>query len=571
MNVLAADEQESVDIVIGAIKKYVSSKSVTCDVALELFAFLLYSPFMVTTEGVAQGHSYTWRFYDNGVWSSIDRSQVTNMLCVRIPESRLHEALNVGHVKLERSLERMLRSNTFNTLQSRLYYGHFESSCNNKDKVFVTGTWSYDVQLLVVRRGLPSDIATLRSDRVINIAKWSARKDDMYAEMSTWLPDVEVQRFYLDVLASAIGEYPQRYALVNSGTGSDGKSTFTHIVEGVFGSYCYSCPSKGPTLDTSNSNDATPLANSLMGRRVCITADVKDVGGLLSSPSFKSMSGGDTMYTRALHREARQQQQTMVMLCIVNTNQVKCSVSNLAEMTRIRVVNFSRKMMNSNDMGIVPSHQLKGYKDGKSFYHKVFLSEYGDVLLTELILRHTYMNNNAVSVTRCDLVIEWTRFFITPSTILSFINSCTEPIASTGNDNTQELEEEELLALRNMMVSEKDLLAIKKVSHNRREGRVNLLDLFLVYNTWRRNYRKIESSDPVVYSKFCEHIAFHFEVTTEIEEGVDVNYIKGVKVKQSEEVAAQAYGGRHYMTRRAIMNNFGTRVNKEDEEYVSTF
>jgi hypothetical protein len=564
MGLLGDDEETSVNIIIHKIAEYISQRDLPCDVSLELFIFLLYSPFIITTRGVGAGYTYSWKFYDAGIWSTIDKEQVANMISVRVIHCRLYELLNIRKEQLDKSLSRMLRSGSFNTLQARFYNNNFADKCDDKNKVFVTYDSTYDIQHCIMRRGLPSDVATLRSNRRVDINGWNDNKDMMYQELATWLPDVEVREFYLDVLASSIREYPQRYCLINSGTGSDGKSTFTHIIQSVFGAYCYSCPSKGPMLDAKNANDATPLANSLMGRRVCVTADVKDVSALLSSPSFKSISGGDTMYTRMMHKEATQNQQQLVMLCIVNTNQVKCSVSNIAEMTRIRVVNFSRKMMNSNDMGIVPQHQLQNCKDGKSFYHKTFISKYGDCLLTELILRDAGMSESGSNVGRCMIVMEWTKLFVAPTTIFNFITACTERIDANDRSVVDELEEEELLALQQIVSTGKEMARIRKMAENKKCGKVNLLELFLVYTNWRKGFHRIEQTDATTYAKFKEQIGYYFNIIVDNDDGVDTHYITGIRIKDMDEIMGYRFGRKQY-NRRVIDFGFGVKVRNDDD------
>jgi phage/plasmid-associated DNA primase len=143
---------------------------------------------------------------------------------------------------------------------------------------------------------------------------------------------------YLDILASAISKFKPRFAVINCGTGADGKSTFFHAINYCFGGYCGVCPLKGPALDTRNANDATSLTNYLRGSRIVLTSDCKNVDLLIKSPRFKSASSGDTMYNRGMQQKASKHAPSLKILMIVNTNDKSVSVSEISELTRLKIV-----------------------------------------------------------------------------------------------------------------------------------------------------------------------------------------------------------------------------------------
>lgn len=534
MNVMQYDNITSVDYIVNAIVNYVSDKRMTLRASLETMIFLLYSTVVVSHDASTSGTNYSWRYFVGGTWINVDKAQMVNMVTSRMDESDVCNKLGVSADLFARTLRSIVRHSSLDVVGAKLYCPNFAFICDDKNKVFAMKSWTYDMKHFVVRRGLPSDISTLRSDIDIDIGDYESKIDKMHDVLRTWFPDDEVRNDYLNILSMSVSEFPHRFVVVNSGSGSDGKSTFAHIVKGVFGGYCAICPARGPMVDTMNSNDATPLANMLVGKRICITSDVRDVGALIRSPGFKGISGGDNVYNRRLHREASDIAPALKMLCIVNTNSTRSPMSIIAEMTRIRVVHFDTKLIDVSDRGIIPKHQLQGSRVGTKFFERQFLNEYGSCLLTEVILRHRRLKTSLRRVDTCDTIMRWTRDYIAPGTILSFLNACTEVICD-ANTLANGYSNEELVANK--------LSALYGDSYN--DDTTTVEELFIAYTSWKKTTGKFTRDDPTNIMSFTEHLLFYHQVYVRDRDGAEEQYIKNIRLKPEREMFSIMYPRRH--------------------------
>jgi hypothetical protein len=458
----------------------------------------------------ARTSGYQWKYFCKGVWINIDNSQVCRMIHSRIEEDDLIGRLGLHAREANSAIAAITRSMTHsNTLVNRLFCPMFKESCDPKEETFAMPACTYDMMFQVVRIGLPGDKSTMRGGVDPDMMEWHKRRKGMLKVFRDWLDQYEVVDSYLGILAGALSEFKPRYAVVNSGTGSDGKSTFFHILEKIFGSYCAVTPNKGPSPDTSNANDATPFANRLVGRRLSLTGDSGDVVKLVTSPGFKSASGGDSTYLRSLHQEANEYSPRLKMLSIVNTNQSSMVLPAVAELTRIKVFKWLHKIVTDEDRAIIPAHQLKNFAKGIFDYENKFMRTYGKALMTELILRHGNLLAHGMRIPICDTVKDWTLMSVGPKTILSFLRQCTQ------RDS----------------LSESDVVVPQSEEYDY-DIEPSVEELFVVYTNWRRRGIRLSPTDPNSLVSFRTHLEFYHPIDTRDDvDGEPVEYVQGLYLK----------------------------------------
>jgi hypothetical protein len=310
--------------------------------------------------------------------------------------------------------------------------------------------------------------------------------------------------------------------MVNSGTGADGKSTFTHIVSTIFGSYYASLPSGGLSVDAKNSNDATPVLNSLVGRRICITPDAKDVSAMMQSSTFKSVSGGDEIYTRRLNHEASDNPTPLKLLCIVNTNQVSIPLTKISELTRIKITKWENKTITDDDRSIIPSHQAASSRPGLFKFQEVFLKQYAAAMMLDLIIRHVRIKKNNYQISICDTIRNWTIEMIEPITVRAFMAACTYSVEPPTD------------------INESSALTIQGAGNY---GEVTVSDLFLAYTNWKKsNGTKLTRSDPLDLESFKDHLDFRTPVKYRKSPlGIKEAYVVGIEIRPEYKINLGPY------------------------------
>lgn len=497
------------------VANYCASVTGMVSDCIELFISLFYSASLVLipSDKVPQ-----WKYFMKGIWVSVDQRQVVNMAQNRITNNGLAYTLGIlgdGVGKVMKNLSANLGKGL---AAMSLFMSSFKDTCDNKESVFAMPNLCYDISRGILRIGLPDDFATLKGEVDCDIALWGERRNDMLNAFKGWMSDASVVETYLDAIGAAISEFKPRYAMVNSGTGSDGKSTFCHVVKKAFGGYCSVLPSKGLMIDTSNANDATPIANSMVNKRLCIVPDATDIVKVIESPGFKSISGGDEIYRRGLHKEAEDKTTQIKLLSIVNTNQSSATITGIASLTRVKITMWLTKRISEDDKFIIPSHQIVGSVEGVFKYEVEFLNKFGGCFMMELIARNKSVKERGYRIVVCETIRQWTREMVSPKTVLFFLSSCTEKISTNDNSTGQ-------------------IITYPPTSTS-----TSVNSLFMAYVSWRKTAGRFSSTDPVNLQSFTAHLEFYYPILTrKTPEGFDENYIEGIRFKQEYETMGMMF------------------------------
>lgn len=522
---------ESKDYYVQVLLTYVSK--LVCDANTKVMIYLaLFFGCRLLCRQVSR--DTLWYHYTGGTWTRVETTSIVNSMFTHLCKYKVLEVFKSKDSSLGGVFKLCTASMKDSITRNILFMPHFEEMCDNKHKAFTMPNSTYDITYCTLRVGLPSDLSTLSSSYDPDKDKWTYFREEMLCVFDEWLSGREVTNTYLDILASAISEFKPRYSVINSGTGSDGKSTLFLILSAIFGGYCATMPGSGPSLDSKNSNDATPVANLLVGKRLCLTADVANVVRLIESSGFKSITGGDMVYLRGLHKEARETPSRLKMLCITNTNQESIVVTTIHSLTRIKIFRWLRKTITDEDKAIIPSHQLTVISRGKFNYEQEFLSKYGQCLLTELLVRHGSLTLNNRDIVICDKVREWTKELVSPKIILSFLEACTTAL-QTSTDT-------------------KDMDGIK------------IWDLYVLYTHWRKGNARSGPSDPNTLEVFKSHVAFYHPVVNVVCGTSTVPYVLGIEVNPEYQALTAMYnkGGQFSMGIGSFLANTSSAAIYED-------
>lgn len=500
------------------IAQYASANTQNQIDAVELFVCLFYSATMVLACG---NREPAWKYFSEGIWKNVSVTNVKSMICARILDTDVHIALGIDASNSRVLLNKATRKLFEGSIGAALCVSNFMENCDKRTGVFAMPTMVYDIRREILRKGLPSDLATLRGEVDPDVNSWQRNREAMLEIFTTWMSERDVAETYLDALGAAISEFKPRYAFVNSGTGSDGKSTFSHIVKNVFGGYCVTLPSKGLMVDAKNSNDATPIINSLVNKRVCIVPDAFDVVRMIESSTFKSISGGDEIYRRGLYQESTENISRLKLLAIVNTNQASIVVTGIASLTRIKAVRWLRKTIREEDVSLIPQHQILNSSIGKFSYEDEFLQKYGSCLMFELLYRNAHIKRREYQIHISDTIKQWTREMVSPKTILTFLHTCTEKISLQQSPN-------------------------QLVPYDNDPKELTVEELFLIYATWRKGGARLSNTDPTNLQAFTCHLEFYHPIVAKrTSDGLDIYYVEGLRLKPEYSMIGTMFSSFH--------------------------
>jgi hypothetical protein len=524
----------SQDNIIDYIIDHICSNIKTASEARMLVSVftLLYSPVLVLVP--EQQDKYSWRYFSDNVWIRVDKLQVKNMLRTRAYSSNIGERLGMTATAIDRAIESACVKVSKYESNHAMFAHYFEQDSNNKEDTFCMPSCTYDMKMGMLRKQLPGDLCTLSGSVDPDTRLWEERRSGMIGVLSEWMGGVDVVDSYLNILSGALSEFGPRYAVINSGTGADGKSTFFHIVSKLFGGYCFTTPSSGPAIDTKGANDATPVANAMISRRVYITTDASNLWKLLASPGFKSMTGGDTTYIRRLYKEASSSNPRLKALVLINTNQADFVATSINELTRIRIVKWSSKRITDEDRDIIPKHQSADSGKVTPRFENVFIRKYGGCMMMELIHRHMNLTSNNMIIDVCPKIRQWTKDTVAPKTILRFMHACTQKLDNSMYD---------VVGMQggvhqNTGVDDATSYALSVQSSNEESS---LEQLFMVYAIWRKTAR-FSATDPTTVDMFKTHLEFYYPISKRIaSDGIEQFYIKGITLRPDVDVLSMIH------------------------------
>jgi putative DNA primase/helicase len=163
------------------------------------------------------------------------------------------------------------------------------------------------------------------------------------------LPDEQVRGFVRRLMGSALpGRVRDHILPILTGTGANGKSTFTEAVMGALGDYAMVAD---PALLMAASHDAHPTGQAaLQSRRLAVCMETAQ-GRHLDAPVVKQLTGGDTITARYMRRDFFSFIPSHTILMITNHKPV-VNGSDEALWRRLIVVPFEQVFRQNADPGL---------------------------------------------------------------------------------------------------------------------------------------------------------------------------------------------------------------------------
>ena len=153
------------------------------------------------------------------------------------------------------------------------------------------------------------------------------------------LPDAEVRDFVQRLMGCALaGKVREHILPILTGTGGNGKSTFTEAIADALGDYAMQAD---PTMLMASSHDSHPTGQaSLQGRRLAICMETAQ-GRHLDAPTAKQLTGGDKITARYMRQDFFTFEPSHTILMITNHKPVVSGTDD-ALWRRLVVVPFDQ-------------------------------------------------------------------------------------------------------------------------------------------------------------------------------------------------------------------------------------
>jgi P4 family phage/plasmid primase-like protien len=156
-----------------------------------------------------------------------------------------------------------------------------------------------------------------------------------------------------------------------TGNGSNGKSKLVELFQMSFGEYVGTLPVSLITGKRTQSSNATPELARMKGKRLGVMHE-SNVSESINLGLIKAISGGDTMYTRALHSDPIEFRPTFQLLLLCNDKPKKIDPYDYATWRRIVVINFNSSFVDNPD-----PEDSNQFKKDNNLYKKLTLWKEG--------------------------------------------------------------------------------------------------------------------------------------------------------------------------------------------------
>lgn len=199
------------------------------------------------------------------------------------------------------------RSNLIKDISQESFDPEFYKQLNENRTIFVCNNCVLDLENLEIRKGLPEDMSTIRTDIDFPMDIESDEAISAFAVISDLLdkiyPLYDVQEYIMNIFAESLSGVQRRDKFhVHTGSGGNGKSVIFDLVAIVFGEYSYTPDATIYTYNLSNPNDVNPVIAGLKGPRIVVTGEQK-ADTPFNSAGVKKLTGGDPVTGRHLRKD----------------------------------------------------------------------------------------------------------------------------------------------------------------------------------------------------------------------------------------------------------------------------
>ena len=258
------------------------------------------------------------------------------------------------------------------TLNLTLKSASFEELLDTNKYLIGCRNGVYDLSLGTFRDAKPDDLISLSTKNFYYTYSWN---DPCVIEINTFLrkvfPRQEILSYVMKMFASFLDGDIEEQFYIFTGNGSNGKSKLIELFQMSFGEYVGTLPVSLITGKRTQSSNATPELARMKGKRLGVMHE-SNVSESINLGLIKAISGGDTMYTRALHSDPIEFRPTFQMLLLCNDKPKKIDPYDYATWRRIVVINFNSSFVDNPD----PENSNQFKKDN-NLYKKLTLWKEG--------------------------------------------------------------------------------------------------------------------------------------------------------------------------------------------------
>jgi P4 family phage/plasmid primase-like protien len=157
--------------------------------------------------------------------------------------------------------------------------------------------------------------------------------------METVVPDPQMRSFIQRAIGySLTGRPNQRALMILWGLKRTGKSQFTELMQGLFGTYGYTAMAGTFHKVEKRGDAATPGQHSLRGKRFVSISETSE-DAVLDEDAIKRFTGTDSVSTRALY-QGDQNWKPQCVIWIVTNNKPRLSADDNATWDRVKLAHF---------------------------------------------------------------------------------------------------------------------------------------------------------------------------------------------------------------------------------------
>lgn len=249
----------------------------------------------------------------------------------------------------------------FKSASIYLHSSSFIQELNRNPFLFGFENGVLDLNKGEFRKGYPDDFVSM-STNVSYVASDFENRRQLMIFLEKIFPDGDVLEYVLRFLASCLrSRNTDKIFSIWTGIGDNGKSVLVSLVEHAFGEYCAKVPTSLLVSKRSASSSATPELCIIEDRKIVFAQEPSE-GERINPGLIKELTGGDTMYARALYEEGKNIN-VDAKLVLVSNKVPKVNEMTRAIWSRIRVVPFESLFVYEHEY----EEETKKHPDKKVF------------------------------------------------------------------------------------------------------------------------------------------------------------------------------------------------------------
>ena len=225
----------------------------------------------------------------------------------------------------------------------------FEEQLDSNKELIGFNNGIYDLKNGLFRCGRPEDYVSLTTRNNYVEYSWT---DPYVVQISEFLcqvfPIERVRVYACKLLASFIDGHLLEKFYIWTGIGGNGKSKLIELFQLSMGNYCGVLPVTLITGKRQSSSGATPELARMKGKRLGIMNE-SNHNDSIDMGLIKSISGGDTMYARALHKDPIEFRPTFQMLLLCNKKPKRIDSTDFGAWRRITILRFPSRFVERPD------------------------------------------------------------------------------------------------------------------------------------------------------------------------------------------------------------------------------